>query len=1759
VPEPLEPQPGIQPGTPLLQPEPAGAFHANPEEELRAKIRLGWANQTLQRTLIQPPPDPGYRPWQDMKGYEPYASTLSRSRSKSETDALKRLIDRNKQDQQTAASGELGLLGDLIAGTFDPSNLVPMPWVKGIGLVRSALYTSAAFGALAAGTEVARINADPTAQWSEMPGNIALASLLGGIVGAPVGMWGARAARSERAIRAFEADLGNVDSPFHSLRPRSQPGLRFESARPPRAADGTYPLFAQVEETIGYEPKTVDGVTYVSEDGLNWTTAAEEGRAGPLAVSDDIAEHLGQPTPIRELVQKGDEVRVRQEFNKGQWHDELQSYIDGGANVRHVVRDANDYYNFRHYQHIYERSLPKLAGETPEAWRQRVGQEAMREYRGSQQGGDYAGFLAQMLGRMNFSPVVKAIRLARGDNRVAELSLNIGGDYKWAIEGNQTRWSTPPSLILNSMRQHTPRYHRFLNEFEAEWVKYAGGDQNYGGRTFQGLNVSAAAYKLKRGLRRGGGAQGMTHADFEEMVAEAVFNPNDFEVRGFPVNENARAAAKAFTRMAQEYDDLLRASGAFKDQKNLARDLKHWNRQIVYHQNRVMEWLWGREGRPANLQHAIRVREPGLLEGGTERIFTGTSHDEAIQNMIDELGDDGIALSEQLTANDYGYTYREAPAAKAAPAPIPDDFPDEVLPPRQFVLQTERDIRDGGMTAAVKYGDEIISAGEHTQAVEQMILRHPEFEALFEANPEAYLGWAGEQQMGLPPGPAPVPGPPAPASLEAGVRAAAEQEAEWNRLAKLVNDGTATPEEIAAHAALTKTVISNIAKEMGLFQPKPMAASVMDIDPFSFDPQIAGFKSLGEVLSYIRDNTGEFGTAYNELIGRIFEDVKDIPLHVVDEATMDAAIAIGAEDGMLARGALGTFDPVENVTRIRGQIGDMSGANPVVITHEAVHAATNRRIEQGILDKRLGRTTPYSAMLDELEGLRDEFFTLAERDRERLVAGMDLAGRQEVDFRLKLAKDDIHEFLTYATTQPQFKAFLQATPARRPRGAIQTLWDEIVDLYLRLTGKEVPTRADQLQIEQLFDVISRYTEMQQPLLTGELAPGVKAMEGPAPQFVNVADAMDQRVRAMSPEQKRIFDERAGALLEAQEYLAKTQADLKTVTETPHQFLDANGKPEPWFHRVWDKSKGATEREQLTRLFTKWFERDNPDGARQRAELAIDNILNDSTEIAGTATLGMSPLRQRTLNIPNSWSIEDPEFGTIKVSDFIDKRVTAIAEHYSKRAGVIVESAKMFGPGGIRQAFAEQREYLMATYWEPAADADKPGIIQWINEIQAEQQLAYDTVAGTLRTVDPQRVDNRIGRLLQSLSTFGVMGKVAFASVPEILRPGMVNGYGTQFNVILQKYIGDLESLRGNTELNELTGELFDLASKQMHIQAVTIQDGEPTLGGTWLENLINDQVPNLYKISGLTSLTTWQKTISGLAAQHSVMSQAIAVGEALRAGGIPDPKMVLKLNAMGINVRDAMLLSEMPIERYQGGSLILPAVDGWGSKANGRRAREILLNGIHAEMRRTIVTPSVGDRSTIFNGVWTHKGKKVFESDIMTIPMQFLSYGMGAHNAMLISGLQGRDHTLVLGMFYALLMGMFAEWFRTDSKVWMNKGYDEMIADGFDASGIGGFWFSGLNTQIERASSGKFGLRPLAGIKTDFDKKRVDQGVASAFGVAPGYFYDISRAFWDSSVTATERAQLIRKAIPYNNVVWWERIFREMANGAGGAFEGTKK
>ena len=1645
----------------------------NAAQEVMAKWRLGWGPQTWARIAAgQHDPDPGFNPWDGIEGYEQYASDLIFARSKAEQDDIKRLIDRNLVDQQRAAAGNLGLFADLLAGVADPANLVPVPAVKGIGIVRGAARLAATFTGIAGVTETLRQSADPTAQPGEMVANIGLAALLGGLVGAPVGAWGAR---RRAAIMDLEKSIASVDNPNVTLRPRGvDENVRLEFGRPPPDAQGVRPLFATLDQLGDYTMKTAsDGNNYTYVEGLGWHHADDVGRETPRVVGQDIVDELGIPERAPERVMYVDDVRVKHQYTTTKWQDELQPLLKEGENIETVVRNADDYLNYRMTENLWKQRLPQKVDESADDWAKRVGEQAMEEFRASRAGGQYANArgMEWLLERLNRSPLTKAIRVFNGDNVVADTALRIAGDYGWAIKANEFGFRTPPSILMKAMR-HTARWVEFRAEFDKEWLRYVSQNQGAEGVVKQSFNMSASMYAVRQAGRKLAGQNVLTYEDFSQMVGRAVYTKGHFEVNGHAVNQNARNAAKAYTRMMQEYDRKFRALGLYGVQKGTKRLLQSARKAEARHADKVARWLWGATGEPSALIPAIKVGD---------RVFSGASHDEAIQNMLDALGPAGDKALDDIKPDQLGYVSRET----KGPDPIVDP------PGEPQIDTTELDEAMRGLPAT----DELLDPAAPTAKSPYQ-------------QPEKFARRKGKS----------VPS---------------------------AKGGTITDE-------IDKFGLSRIESD----------------DPFAFDPDVANFKTAGEVLDHFRTFVDD--PDYLELIDLIADDVKDTKFRVVDRGEWDAAAdsnALDYQTGALAT-AIGRFVPRTNEIIVRGDWGQMaSGTNPEVVLHEALHGVTSRRIAQGQLDRRQGKTTPYTQALDELEAIDADLRALVERDRTELNKGMNVSERQALDLDLQAMTGDLHEVMTYAITHKPIRDYLKTQPAGAPRGWIKTKWDELLASIAKLLGWDSLTPKQVSQLDRLMSLTDDFVDLDQPLLAGEKAPG-KSMEARGEEsFVSQEKLIEQREASLTPAQQKIYVERKKAWDEAKLFAESTQAQLDQLnSETHHTFVDKDDAPEPYYNRYFDKSAIAAEREKFTRLIEKWYARDEATGARARAEETVDKILAGDEGSAHALSGGMRSLNQRALNVPNSWVISDGELGDIAMADFIDNNILATSETYIRRGGARLEAAEAFGDSDLRMEMANVREHLLSQYYDVLDESDEAGreaVIAKINETLGWLDLTAKSTLGTIRTTDPWRWDNRAVRMAMDLTSLSVMGKILFTAVPEILRAPMTQGFGTAFRTVFMRYLDDLETIRPNLEFLQLSGEVKDMALTRANVRAAEMNAGETTTGGTWLEREIAARVPGFFKITGLTSWTVWAKEWVMLSAQHSVMADARRIGEAIASGRRPSSADALRLSALGINARDAILLSQMPVDIKPGGKLIMPAIDNWPQTGDGRRAREALLTAIHAEARRAIVTPSIGDKSTVFNGVWSRDGKAVKETDIMRLPMQFFGYGMAAHNKVLTSALQGRDKQAVMGIFFMMLGGIMSNYLKLNENAWRNKSYDEIMLDGWEAAGIGGFWFNDLNGQIERFTQNNplvpaLGIRPTLGMDPKFGDPKMDAMIDIA-GSAPSHFFDVSRAFWDSSLSANERAQLIRRGVPYNNVIWWGGITRNLAGEIGGFWEGSAK
>ena len=654
----------------------------------------------------------------------------------------------------------------------------------------------------------------------------------------------------------------------------------------------------------------------------------------------------------------------------------------------------------------------------------------------------------------------------------------------------------------------------------------------------------------------------------------------------------------------------------------------------------------------------------------------------------------------------------------------------------------------------------------------------------------------------------------------------------------------------------------------------------------------------------------------------------------------------------------------------------------------------------------------------------------------------------------------------------------------------------------------------------------------------------------ASTFRTSTELMKDRVDSLTPAERRVFDDWQDQLDNYKQSKNAADLALKDMKEQPHRFLDQYGNPESFFARFWNHTAIADQRERFRTLLTAWYKRDNPAGAEQRAEKTIDDMLKDgdAEDTRPAQVPGLRHLNKRKLDMPNSFKISDPQLGEITAAEFFNTDLEVVAEAYLRGMGHKIEAAKMFGDAGLWEKTQQVKEHFRDQYLLPAlkkgaGPKEIEALLARRNEYMDWIDLIQRGVMGGLKTRDPWAIDNRIARNLKNYQVLTSMGRVLMTSIPEAMRLPMVNGFKTAFGSLWDRALLDYSKIKPNVELSRETGELFDLVRDVHSARVAELNTPDPSGGGSYIEKLLQKAVPGFFKMVGLTHWTVMTKDMLMFGAQHKVMQLAKAVDEGNNA---------FKLASMGISKRDAKLLASMPTEQY--GNLILPAVQNWAGP-DGQRARTLLIDAIHGEARRAIVTPSFADRSLLFNGVAARKGKVVAESDLMSLPLQFMSYGIAASQKVLMSGLQGRDQSFFMGALAMMFLGMFSNYLKQPQTATMNKSTGEWLLEGYEASGVGAFWFSDLNQMIERYSSNSLGIRPTLGIDPRFGKTTNVGDFIDAAGPSIGTLYDVGSAFLDPKLTPSNRAQAIRRAVPYNNVIWWGSITRDLATKSAQPFK----
>lgn len=181
------------PQTPGWDTPPTPGVNPAPAEEGPSVLGAAFRQYNLMSGLLNPAPDfeeqEGYNPFSnpdEIRGYEPWATAFSDSRSPQQTASIRQRIDDENQDRQfLAESGAPGVLASIAAGVVDPVTIASLfvPGAQGGLAARVASNAAIAAGGTAI-SELALHQQQYTRTAEESLFHTAAGAVLGGMLGA---------------------------------------------------------------------------------------------------------------------------------------------------------------------------------------------------------------------------------------------------------------------------------------------------------------------------------------------------------------------------------------------------------------------------------------------------------------------------------------------------------------------------------------------------------------------------------------------------------------------------------------------------------------------------------------------------------------------------------------------------------------------------------------------------------------------------------------------------------------------------------------------------------------------------------------------------------------------------------------------------------------------------------------------------------------------------------------------------------------------------------------------------------------------------------------------------------------------------------------------------------------------------------------------------------------------------------------------------------------------------------------------------------------------------------------------------------------------------------------------------------------------------------------------------------------------------------------------------------------------------------------
>ena len=568
-------------------------------------------------------------------------------------------------------------------------------------------------------------------------------------------------------------------------------------------------------------------------------------------------------------------------------------------------------------------------------------------------------------------------------------------------------------------------------------------------------------------------------------------------------------------------------------------------------------------------------------------------------------------------------------------------------------------------------------------------------------------------------------------------------------------------------------------------------------------------------------------------------------------------------------------------------------------------------------------------------------------------------------------------------------------------------------------------------------------------------------------------------------------------------------------------------------------------------------------AQYQATKIVNRIIgeSDAQDFDGIAGRGLQKfVMHRNFDIP-SYLLTKESNG---IADFIELDGADIMRTYMNKFGPAVEMSRMFN--GDRFGDMEFYEAINDVFIRHADELEQNPekfIENVFNQI-GDKDILLDAVLNRAPLgMEVGSATNRLVKAGQQMGQLTMMGMTTIASLADtgkvILSRGLKESFGRYFKTwITDVAENDLKNasikhmIRFIGEGNET---ISNAGSSRVAEQSTGIGEvNNRVLGkvGDKVFEALDKMVGSFYNVNLLNHWTAINKrmvipmSVDRIIRTGAMLSNDYKGDKALKQYMDTDVKI---LASHGLSKDDLKMIYKLwkTNGAKRGKEIYYSNADRW-MEDNPVLFRKYIA-AVRSDVLMTIITPTEADKPLLSYGVFKasryNQKMKDRQHNIFKIPIQFMSWSLAANNKIVLSTLQGRHKGVASGMIAMFALGMLSDYARNPDW-WKYKSFDEKMIKAVEYSGLTSYLLD-VNSFAEIVSNNYVGIRPMLGSENPFTGTLPDQ-ISEVGGPVGSMVTDVFKLFLDDSIEFKDKANMVKRLIPYNNLFYAKFIFNGLKN-----------